>query len=148
MLRTKATIKHSFQASVVCCTGFSWDMMLCFGFGRKTMVKIHWCLADAEQCCTKPGISHTILPGLRGHKELGGYRMRTSKLSCPKSYSIPHNIMWKRLGNGRELIRQANTAGRLGISQWVMSNYIVHHSFSIFCHHYYCYYPPFLFLSY
>lgn len=36
--------------------------------------------------------------------------MRTSKLIWPKSYSTPHDIMWKKFGNGRELIRQGNAA--------------------------------------
>lgn len=120
------SLDRAHSSFIVSCT------ILCFDYRRKLMLLRHQCfsllLNRVLQYRAKDiSVSHLLVlscqwGGLGGHQELGGYRMRTSKLSCPKSYSIPHNIMWKRLGNGRELIRQANTAGRLGISQWVMSN--------------------------
>jgi len=36
------------------------------------------------------------MPGLRGHKELGGDRNRTADLNRPKGYSIPYGIMRKK----------------------------------------------------
>jgi len=60
-------------------------------------------------------------------KKLGGDRIRTADLNWPRGYSIPYDIMWKKLGRRWEFISLLLLEGPPGHWAGGGEQLLVHH---------------------